>query len=207
MSAEPESQLIAAATNLYALLGDDWNGAICAADGRTIAELRVVNPEIARSTDASLPLIGTLCTWRNDNADRFLDSSSVTPESTQRWLLALTESPDRLLFLAYGNDGRPLAQYGIRRLNPDIVELDNGILGVRGESPDLFLRIQLRILKLCRTQLGFTEARARVLVDNIPALFLHRRCGLKTLEIFKGQGPGERDVALLGVRLTDTDTD
>ena len=207
MSAEPGNQPIAMAANLYALLGDDWDGAICAADGRTIAALRVVNPEFARIADASSPLIEVLCAWRNGNADCFLDPSRVTPESTQRWLLALTGSPDQLLFLAYGNDGRPLAQYGLRRLSPDIVELDNGILGVRGESPDLFLRIQLRILKLCRTRLGFTEARARVLADNIPALFLHKRCGLKKLDTFKGQGPGGRDVALLGVRLTDTETD
>lgn len=194
------------AASLVALLGTEWDGDIRAGDGTTIARLRVVGPEEARLLKASSPLIATLCAWRNENADCFLDASRVTPQSTHRWLTGLTGSPDRLLFIAYRNDGRPVAQYGLRRLSADVVELDNGILGVRGEPPDLFFRIQLRILEFCRGCLGFSEARARVLADNIPALFLHKRCGLKKLEVFKGLGPGGRDVALLGVRLMDIDT-
>ncbi|HNQ56247.1 MAG: hypothetical protein DPW12_09605 [Rhodocyclaceae bacterium] len=207
MSAEVVSRATPAAVPLAALLGEDWDRAVRAADGTAIAELRPIVPEAAAPLDETSPLIETLCAWRNDNADRFLDPSRVTLQSTRQWLLALTGSPDRLLFVVHNADSRPVAQYGLRRLSADVVELDNGILGVRGEHPDLFYRIQLRILGLCRDRLGFAEARARVLADNIPALFLHKRCGLKRLEALNIQGPNGRDVVLLGVRLTDVNTD
>lgn len=185
------------------LLGEDWDRAVRAADGAIIAELRVIMPEAVTLLDESSPLIGTLCDWRNENAHCFLDSCRVTPQSTRRWLQDLTRSPDRLLFLIHNNDGSPVAQYGLRRLSADVVELDNGILGVRGVPTDLFYRIQLLILELCRSRLGFVEAHARVLVNNVPALFLHKRCGLKRMEIFKGQGPMGQDILLLGVRLVE----
>lgn len=185
------------------LLGEDWDRAVRAVDGATIAELRVIMPEAATLLDESSPLICTLCDWRNENVHCFLDSNRVTPQSTRRWLQGLTRSPDRLFFLIHNSDGGPVAQYGLRRLSADIVELDNGILGVRGPPTDLFYRIQLRILELCRSRLGFVEAHARVLADNIPALFLHKRCGLKRMEIFKGQGPMGQDILLLGVRLIE----
>lgn len=186
---------------LRTLLGVDWDCAVRTTDGTTIAEIRVITPEVATLLDESSPLIGTLCNWRNENAHCFLDSSRVTPESTLRWLQDLTCSPDRLFFLIHTNDGRPVAQYGLRRLSSDVVELDNGILGGRDIRMDLFYRSQLRILNLCRSRLGFVEGHARVLANNVPALFLHKRCGLEKMDSFKGQGPLGQDVLLVGVRL------
>lgn len=203
MSANVGKQLLPTATSLYVLLGTGWDGEIKANDGTTIAQLMVLGPEVAMLADASSPLFETLSAWRNDNANCFLDTSRVTPQSTRRWLLTLTKSPDRLLFLAYNNECRPVAQYGLRRLSADVVELDNGILGVRNEFPDLFFRIQLRILDICKTRLGFLEVRARVLADNMPALFLHKRCGLGKVEILKDQTPDGRDVIVLGAVLQD----
>jgi RimJ/RimL family protein N-acetyltransferase len=188
---------------LRILLGEDWDRTVRAADGTIIAELRVMTPGAAEQLDELSPLIYALCTWRNNNADCFLDPSRVTPESTRRWLQAISEASDRLLFIVYNVSGCPVAQYGLRRLNTDVVELDNGILGVRGEFNDLFYRIQLRVLEICRSSLGFIEAHARVLADNIPALFLHKRCGLKRIETFKNQGPAHQDIALLSVRLLE----
>lgn len=194
------------AVPLLTLLGKNWNQAVQAADGTTIAKMKVMEPESALMHDEPSPLISTLCAWRNDNADRFLDARRVTPQSTLRWLRGLTESPDRLLFLTYNNEGRPVAQYGLRRLSDDVVELDNGILGVRGEHPDLFYRIQLWILELCRESLGFVEARAQVVADNIPALFLHKRCGLKKIALVEDPKTIGRQIILLGVHLMDIKT-
>ncbi len=184
-------------------LGEGWDRAVRAADGAVIAELRVIMPEEVTFLDESSSLICTLCDWRNENAHCFLDSSPVTPQSTRLWLHEITFSLDRLFFLIYRNDGSLVAQYGLRRISAEIVELDNGILGVRGYPIDLFYRVQLQILELCRSRLGFLEAHARVLATNIPALFLHKRCGLKKIKVFEGKGLMSQDILLVGARLVE----
>ncbi len=196
----------ATAAPLAVMLGDDWDHNICTADGIIIANLKRIMSDAPELFNDANSLIETLCDWRNNNAECFLDQKRVTLQSTRQWLLGLTGSSDRLLFIAQNADNRPVAQYGLRRISTDVVELDNGILGVRGQHPDLFYMIQLRILGLCKNRLGFSEARARVLSDNIPALFLHKRCGLKITEVLRGQGPKGRDIVFLGARLTDVNT-
>jgi hypothetical protein len=80
------------------------------------------------------------------------------------------------------------------------VELDNGILGVRDAVPDLYYRLQMRVLELSRQSFGFEEARAQVLADNIPALFLHRRCGLRKVDVLADH-PAGRDVWVMAADL------
>jgi hypothetical protein len=186
---------------MLTLLGEDWNRYVRAADGSTIAKLCVVTPDDVLLNDESSFLINTLCDWRNKNANCFLDLSPVTTQSTRRWLHHVSCSRDRLFFLIYRNDGVLTAQYGLRRISSNVVELDNGILGVRGEPTDLFYRVQLHILEICRSRLGFLEAHARVLANNIPALFLHNRCGLKKIKVYESKGPMNQDVLLVGASL------
>lgn len=201
MSAETDLSPHLGMKSLAEQLGLEWDCTIQADDGTTIAQLRILTAETVRSLNVSSLVIKTLCAWRNKYRNCFFDTGQVTFESTLHWLLALTESPHRLLFLVHDNHGQPIAQYGLCRFSDDIVELDNGILGVSGSYPDLFLKIQLKVLELCRTKLGFREARARVIGDNIPALFLHKRCGLRKAEVLKHMVPDGRDVIIMSTVL------
>lgn len=188
---------------LLTLFAKGWVGDIRSHEQKNIAQLRVVTPEQVSQMDETSALISQLCAWRNINSNYFLDPRQVTPSSTLQWLLSLVESPERLFFIAYDNQDQPLAQYGLRKLDEHTVELDNGILGVRGEHQDLFFRLQLLILSLCRTKLGFQEVRARVIADNIPALFLHKRSGLRKIQILKHQAPNGKDILVVGASLQE----
>lgn len=185
---------------LQRLLDSQWDDQIRNHEGSVIATMRPVTPEIALGLMPSSPLVKTLCAWRNQNRACFLDTREMTPNSTAHWLLGLTNSPDRLFFIIYDLELRPLGQYGLRRLDRQVVELDGGILGVRDVAPDLYRRVQMRVLDLSLHSLGFEEARARVLADNIPALFLHRRCGLRRVDILENYSAG-RDVWVMAVDL------
>src|SRR5690606_25507170 len=189
---------------LLTLLGEHWDPVIADGMGRSIGKLQALAPGTTAIAEPDSPLIETLCAWRNEHRDCFLNTPLVTLASTHRWLNALVGSPDRLMFLAFNEQGAPVAQYGLRRLEPAVVELDNGILGVRGQPADLFLRIQTKLLELCKNRLGFTEARAQVLANNIPALFLHRRCGLQNVPEWRRRTPEGREVLVMRKMLTDS---
>lgn len=187
---------------LQKLLDSEWDDLIRDDNGGAVALLRPVTPGIVLKLTPSSPLAKTLCTWRNKNRDFFFDTREVTPESTIYWLRNLVGSADRLFFIIYDLEMKPVAQYGLRRLNKNTVELDNGILGVQDVVPDLYYKIQMRMLGLSHHALGFYEARARVLADNIPALFLHKRCGLNKTEVLKSYS-AERDVLVMTMDLRD----
>lgn len=182
------------------LLGAQWDGSIKADRGREVASVRPITPEMALNLDPSSPLVKTLSSWRNQNRACFFETREVTPESTVHWLRSLASSADRLFFIAHDLETRPVAQYGLRRLDQKIVELESGILGVRDVVPDLYYRLQMLMLGLSRQTLGFEEARARVLADNIPALFLHKRCGLRKIDVLKNYSVG-RDVWVMAMDL------
>ncbi|MFC4298645.1 hypothetical protein ACFO0J_11385 [Castellaniella hirudinis] len=182
------------------LLGARWDGSIKADDGREVASVRPIMPEMALNLDSSSPLVKTLSSWRNQNRSCFFETREVTPESTVHWLRSLASSVDRLFFIAHDLEMRPVAQYGLKRWNQKIVELDSGILGVRDVVPDMYYKLQMRMLGLSRQSLGFEEARARVLADNIPALFLHKRCGLRKIDVLKNYSAG-RDVWVMAMDL------
>lgn len=202
MNARPDERHASVAEgSLASLLAPAWNPEIRAADGTLFGRLSFLAADEVSTWDERSPLVATLCKWRNTNAHCFLDPSRVTPESTLQWLRNLTGSPDRLLFVIFDDADQPIAQYGLKRLSTEIVELDNGILGIRSGRPDMFFWIQQRILDLCRSQLGFLEARARVISDNVPALFLHKRSGLTKVEVLRHQAPGGKDVVIMAATL------
>ncbi|KIF81404.1 GNAT family N-acetyltransferase [Noviherbaspirillum autotrophicum] len=194
-----------ASASLRQRLGEGWDAEITGQSGDVLGHLRVLGPDDEDVQDINATLVTTLCAWRNQYAQYFFDSSEVTPASTMHWLQGLMRSTDRLFFVVSDPDGRLVAQYGLREISAGIVELDNGILGVRGGSPDLYLRIQQKILGLCKTKLGYAFARAQVLADNLPALFLHKRCGLRLVQKISGaQSPAGRDVFVMEIALRDT---
>lgn len=146
--------------------------------GTLVARLCPLQP----SDLADEALIATLCAWRNQYRAAFFDQRETTPESTRTWLEKLQAQPDRIFFLVRSPATDLLvAQYGLRDITDASAELDNGILGVRGGPPLLFQWIQQRVLRFCQEQLGLRSVRAQVLSNNIPALLLHHRCGLKVV--------------------------
>lgn len=183
---------------LQKLLGSQWDDQIRADGGGAVASVCPITPEMALSLTPFSSLTKTLCAWRNQNRACFFDTREITPESTVNWLRNLTGSADRLFFIVHDLEMRPLAQYGLRRLDQKVVELDSGILGVRDVVPDLYYKLQMHMLGLSRQLLGFDEARALVLADNVPALFLHKRCGLHKIDVLKNYSAG-RDVCVMAV--------
>jgi len=182
------------------LLSSGWDQNIKNKDEKIAATMRIVTPEMVDGLTSESPLIVTLCDWRNVNRNNFFDSREVTPESTLGWLRNISKSPDRLIFIIYDLSMRPIAQYALRRFDEESIELDNGILGVNGLIPDVFYKIQIHILDLIHRFLGFERARALVLSSNIPALFLHKRCGLRKTGILKNESNGQ-DVLVMSVDL------
>ncbi len=207
MNARPDERHASVAEgSLASLLVPGWDPEIRAGDGAILGRLSFLGADEVSAWDETSPLVATLCDWRNTNAHCFLDPGRVTPKSTLQWLRNLTTSPDRLLFVIFDDANQPIAQYGLKRLSSKIVELDNGILGIRSGRPDIFFWIQQRILDLCRSQLGFLEARARVISDNVPALFLHKRSGLTKVEVLRHQAPNGKDVVIMAVTLNKPNT-
>lgn len=195
---QPDS---AANGSLASLLASSWDPEVRSDDGELLGRLSFIAADDACDWDETTPLVTAFCAWRNQNSHCFLDPAPATAKSTLQWLRNLTKSPDRLLFVVFDRQNEPIAQYGLRRLSPETVELDNGILGVRNGRSDTFFWIQQRILDLCRSQLGFSEARARVISDNVPALFLHKRSGLTKVEVLRQQAPGGKDLIVMAITL------
>jgi hypothetical protein len=187
---------------LRKLYDSEWDHRIIAAEGGVVATMSPVTSEMVSKLMPISPLVETLCIWRNQHRTRFFDTREITPQSTIDWLRNLTASEDRLFFIVHDLKMRPVAQYGLRCLDQDTVELDNGILGTRDVVPDLYYRLQMRMLELSHHSLGFKEARARVLADNVPALFLHKRCGLRKIDVLNNYSAG-RDVWVMAVNLRD----
>lgn len=187
--------------SLASLLRSDWDHEVRSDDGECVGRLSFIAADSVSDWDETTPLVTTLCAWRNQNSHCFLDPAPVTANSTLQWLRNLTKSPDRLLFVVFDRENEPIAQYGLRRLSPEIVELDNGILGVRSGRSDTFFWIQQRILDLCGSKLGFSEARARVISDNVPALFLHKRSGLTIMEVLRQEAPDGKDLIVMAITL------
>lgn len=143
-------------------------------------------------------LIETLCAWRNRFRGCFFDRRASTRASTARWLASILTRSDAALFLVRSSTGPSLvAHYGLSELTKTSAELSNGLLGVRQPRGDFFLWVQQRVLLFCE-ELGLRTVYARVLSNNLPALFLHRRCGLEVSE--RLPFPGQEGVDILVLR-------
>lgn len=145
---------------------------------RLAATLRAAT--LASADDPDVP--ARLSEWRNRHSDMFLTQYQTTPDRTARWLREVI-FPDnaRIVFLIHDMDDRLVGHYALAGIRGTSASLDYGVLGVRGGAPGLFEWVQRRVLRWCFQDLGVAQVSAQVLSHNIPALWLHRRSGLRVL--------------------------
>ena len=187
-------------TSLYKRLEGYHEIIISDENDKFIATIIAVSPSASADLNDKSALIATLCSWRNNHLECFFDSTEVTLQSTFLWFSMLTESPERVLFIVYDNTGMPIAQYGLKQISNNSIELDNGILGIRHVLPDLFLKVQTKILDICEYVLEIDEVEAKVLKNNIPALFLHKRCGLIISHVINNKSNDKANIVVLKKR-------
>lgn len=130
-------------------------------------------------------LIGDLSAWRAANQAAYPTRFPVTDEGTARWVRSrLLDAEDRILFLVLDKHGNRTGHLGFANcLNETgMMEVDNVVRGVAGQSPGIMQAALTTMLEWARTTIGCSGFFLRVFADNSHAVAFYERQGFHIRE-------------------------
>jgi len=126
-------------------------------------------------------LIATLGRWREENAFAFPTVFPVTAEGTARWLRAVLEREDRILFLVADRHGHHVGHLGFTGAFEGVreLEIDNVVRGEGGGETGLMSRAMEALIGWAHDTLGPDRIHLRVFEDNEHAVRFYQRLGFR----------------------------
>lgn len=122
-----------------------------------------------------------LCKWRLDYPTLARSQVPITKQSTDIWIKnTILNTPDRILFLIYGNDMLNLMGHiGLCKVDParQLMHLDLVLRGVQGVSPGLMENSIHALMVWGKKELQLKNLAVETFFDNERAVRLYKRCG------------------------------
>lgn len=148
---------------------------------------------IDKKTIGNDSIISLLTKWRNQYMEFFLTQFNATFERTKKWLENIViPANDRLLFIIYSAEGKPIGNFGICDLKENAGELDNLIRGEKSDTPKMIFLCEIALLTWMFEYLNYDLVNLHVFSNNEPTIKLHKSVGFgfwKKMQLSRKQTP------------------